>query len=642
MNSFIRSFQIFLVLFLCLNIEFVYGQDYFIKDVGISSLERPSVEILADDGWVVYAPDNSILMRYDKCGTVIWAKQMDVLNEGCCTGGQVVVLDNENVAVLQREKIGANYGLRISVMDRNGVLVWSQQLTNVDASYYPYSIIKDRQGNILTYAAESPTGGGQDYRIVIKISPSSVILWAKKYQVTSIWGAALATSDGGSLNRSGDSFFKLDGSGNLEWSTQINSTLTYDYFAPIEVSDGYIFTKSKDGTSELGFFKISKTGTLLWDKGRFIENVATHVVNLQSLKNGNFVAFLNINGQGNPVLIEFDSDLNVRRTSKLGFSSSNFQLFDLTQASTGDVIVVGNELLGSNTLAVGKLTSNYQSGCSLNYPFNIREEPVSVTTSSVLEVPTHIAQNYLPLVLNDIPINEVNICEMNVGKSVNLGSDTTICNDDSLVLADRNITRYESYLWSTDETSSSIKVSEPGIYWLRVKAYCDLNDYSDTILIGKSVISDPMGWKVNEDLCSSEKVTLNAEVLDATYVWDDGSKSAILEVNKPGVYTVTIYDQGCTSVLRSQVSDCENFQIPNIFSPNNDGVNDFFFLSYDGTQNFSIRIFNRWGVEQFQSDFTGFSWDGRTSSGERVPAGVYFYILTIGDKTYKGALSLIK
>ncbi|TVR36854.1 MAG: gliding motility-associated C-terminal domain-containing protein [Cryomorphaceae bacterium] len=70
-------------------------------------------------------------------------------------------------------------------------------------------------------------------------------------------------------------------------------------------------------------------------------------------------------------------------------------------------------------------------------------------------------------------------------------------------------------------------------------------------------------------------------------------------------------------------------KVPNVFTPNGDGVNDLFrpeynILSFDSYQ---LQVFNRSGVLIFFTDRPGMGWDGRTPSGTVAPGGSYFYVL---------------
>ena len=87
--------------------------------------------------------------------------------------------------------------------------------------------------------------------------------------------------------------------------------------------------------------------------------------------------------------------------------------------------------------------------------------------------------------------------------------------------------------------------------------------------------------------------------------------------------------------------------IPNVLSPNGDGKNDLFNVSGTGIISVKINIFNRWGSLLFNTDgISNIGWDGRTSSGNELAAGTYFYIIDVETaqetKTYKGALTLIR
>ena len=70
--------------------------------------------------------------------------------------------------------------------------------------------------------------------------------------------------------------------------------------------------------------------------------------------------------------------------------------------------------------------------------------------------------------------------------------------------------------------------------------------------------------------------------------------------------------------------------IPNVFTPNGDGVNDVLNLPYEGFQKFNILILNRWGnVMWNRTDQNGvFLWDGTDNGQEKCTDGVYFYKLS--------------
>ncbi len=97
-----------------------------------------------------------------------------------------------------------------------------------------------------------------------------------------------------------------------------------------------------------------------------------------------------------------------------------------------------------------------------------------------------------------------------------------------------------------------------------------------------------------------------------------------------GCYYVTAVNRfGIESAPSNTVckDNCPQYALPNVFTPNNDGTNDRFkplkcpeFL--DQTE---FVVFNRWGTKVFETTDLEINWDGRSTSGQELPAGQYFY-----------------
>src|SRR5690606_31808040 len=102
---------------------------------------------------------------------------------------------------------------------------------------------------------------------------------------------------------------------------------------------------------------------------------------------------------------------------------------------------------------------------------------------------------------------------------------------------------------------------------------------------------------------------------------------------------MVIDDNGCIDTYTQTVHVTGDLEMPNVFTPNGDGVNDFFSFKYDIFQSFDILIVNRWGnviVEGKGVTGTKF-WDGNTKNGSECTDGVYFYkfVGTLKDGTTK-------
>lgn len=76
-----------------------------------------------------------------------------------------------------------------------------------------------------------------------------------------------------------------------------------------------------------------------------------------------------------------------------------------------------------------------------------------------------------------------------------------------------------------------------------------------------------------------------------------------------------------------QVTESE-LKVPNAFSPNADGINDVFKVTYKSLVKFKAYVFNRWGQEVYRWDLSNIDsgWDG-TSKGKQVKNGVYFIVI---------------
>lgn len=85
--------------------------------------------------------------------------------------------------------------------------------------------------------------------------------------------------------------------------------------------------------------------------------------------------------------------------------------------------------------------------------------------------------------------------------------------------------------------------------------------------------------------------------------------------------------QGCsdTTVVEICLSGSDTLLVPNIFSPNGDGLNDLFRI--EGVNKLDLHLYNRWGQLVAWLERPRQTWDGRTPAGEPCSPGTYFYVL---------------
>ncbi len=117
----------------------------------------------------------------------------------------------------------------------------------------------------------------------------------------------------------------------------------------------------------------------------------------------------------------------------------------------------------------------------------------------------------------------------------------------------------------------------------------------------------------------------------ATILWNTGQEGASIQltVQESSIFFVTANYMGCISEPDSffvDVSGICALEVPNVFTPNNDGNNDVFkLISHQGIISLEVVVFNRWGNNLFSSSTPDFVWDGNDSSGRQVTEGTYFY-----------------
>jgi gliding motility-associated-like protein len=122
----------------------------------------------------------------------------------------------------------------------------------------------------------------------------------------------------------------------------------------------------------------------------------------------------------------------------------------------------------------------------------------------------------------------------------------------------------------------------------------------------------------------------NASNPSARWKWSTGETTSSITVVKPGSYSTVVTIDGCSSSDTILVKrDCY-MEVPNVFTPNGDGTNDFFFprqLLTRGLTSFKMEVYNRWGQTVYSSNsIDGRGWDGNFNDKPQ-PEGVYIYLI---------------
>ncbi|MEZ4957760.1 MAG: gliding motility-associated C-terminal domain-containing protein [Saprospiraceae bacterium] len=107
-----------------------------------------------------------------------------------------------------------------------------------------------------------------------------------------------------------------------------------------------------------------------------------------------------------------------------------------------------------------------------------------------------------------------------------------------------------------------------------------------------------------------------------------------------GCYAVTALDTFANESVFSNifcVDNCPNYSLPNTFTPNGDGRNDFYMpYPFCFIENVEFNIFNRWGQLVYETRDPNINWSGENMSGQELPAGTYYYTCKVFEQRVTG------
>ena len=212
--------------------------------------------------------------------------------------------------------------------------------------------------------------------------------------------------------------------------------------------------------------------------------------------------------------------------------------------------------------------------------------------------------------------------------------DTVLCN---LTLQINGVLSYTGTNWTVNSPlvnfsnaagqNPTIVADTAGIY--SVTLTDSVCNFTETFQI--TFVADPYTTILDTTLCIGETQVLAALVQpqNVNYLWSTGESTSAISVTETGDYIVTSSNMCGISIDTATIEFyfCD-IEAANVFTPNNDGTNDYFqLLFFGGIKTFNCTILNRWGQVIREYDNPAFMWDGKDESGDDVLEGVYFYIV---------------
>lgn len=214
---------------------------------------------------------------------------------------------------------------------------------------------------------------------------------------------------------------------------------------------------------------------------------------------------------------------------------------------------------------------------------------------------------------------------------------TTFCPGQSVTLS--VVGNYASYLWNNGGTGPSITVGAAGNYQLSVKDGNGCPGTSNTIPVNLTSIP-PFNVFPDTTIIYGDSVMLytNANLGSSSvdsFTWYPNVYISCLSCDNPEVaplnnqyYGLIIYSGGCSASDSAliQIIFPDNFFIPNAFTPNNDGIDDNFYIAaQSGVQVDLFQVFDRWGEKVHDGPYP---WNGQYK-GKDEPEGVYVYLFKL-------------
>tara|TARA_R110002050_G_scaffold149463_1_gene276027 strand:- start:61027 stop:63567 length:2541 start_codon:yes stop_codon:yes gene_type:complete len=224
--------------------------------------------------------------------------------------------------------------------------------------------------------------------------------------------------------------------------------------------------------------------------------------------------------------------------------------------------------------------------------------------------------------------------------------DTAICIQQSFTKGiDLDVA--DQIIWNDGDTNFQKTFFAPDLYIYYLTNICGTVSDSFQLTVDTPVVASLAPDTI---ICYGDIVTRSFNFPNHTYLWTDGSTSNANEFREPGQYGVVITSPGnCETTTSFILEPCDaGLYIPTAFTPQSgDDLNNTFQIFSDGTSKFRIVIYDRWGLEVFESLDIKNSWDGRIN-GKPAAAGIYSYRIwynpgyTTDSKVLYGQVTLIR
>lgn len=605
-----------------------------------------------------------------------------------------------------------------------GTLLWSRNYTSTDFNCVQFKkavpdgdgyIIVGNIGNVDTTVVPPATITQQGF--LMKVDKYGNKLWTKMFgknrvaeKVTDInsiiptaGGDFIITVNYSAAQNSSNIILRIDGEGNIKWTSSIYSSADPVYFGPLRISQlrngQLVLANTIFGRNGEGYYTACidyESGSPQWQRSFVHPALSTRektfgeVVQITDLPNGDlsfitsFADTAYIYFRKTKKVINFITD-GVGRLKKVMAYHNPPPLYAsaaVADATTGEQTILmdnadapflmkldaaGNVQWQKAYPVIGRSqeTRTLLSTEHGNYFFSFTHDGGSkflklvktdlLGNADCVEAPYNIitedisaqfrAENANLTFDNGMAVWH-GVSSLFVGKYTMQGTYIcrNVCCRDVIDTADNiDLCNVTSYTLPNNDI-----IRGPGTYGVTYKTSrgCDSIVYYNISFSQKPIVS------LGDDLClgNEDSVLLTTRGGYANYHWMNGESSDSFYIaRQPGLYKVSVSNACGTATDTVEVfRDCDfGIHMPNAFTPNADTFNDDFGIpKLNKNKLTSLQIYNRYGQQVFQTTDRNKRWDG-TMNGKQAVEGIYIYVVimkTLDGKTItqKGIVSLIR
>ncbi len=332
-----------------------------------------------------------------------------------------------------------------------------------------------------------------------------------------------------------------------------------------------------------------------------------------------------------------------------------------------EVTASDDEIVCETTLEISATTN---TGTTFEW-FSDQQLTNSIGNGADLEVAPGESSTYYVVTTDQYGCSSTD--EVTVGSqatNVDVPAQVAVCEDNEIVMEAINNKPDDilTYQWLPEEfitnggntSTPTVLVGDDEVLTLIVE-----NQYgcSDTLFVPLDVVENTINLMATADpdsIYPGESSQLEATMGNYSYQWslgnlldDDMIQNPVATPPETTTFDVFVEDEAGCKDTASVTVFLKDFQceipfifVPNAFTPDNDGMNDVFFVRGNAIDEMYMAVYNRWGEKLFETRDLNTGWDG-TYKGKELPPDVYGYFLELrclnGEEYFtKGNVTLIR